>query len=511
MNQDAADKRFLVVSNRLPISIARDREGRLVARQGAGGLVTAMAPVLKNRGGIWLGWPGTSERGVREMCRAFSREAGYLLWPVELTDADVEGFYNGFSNEILWPLFHEFLARCNFLPSYWEAYQSANLKFATVTSVMAKDEDFIWVHDYHLMLVAKYLKETGKKSRVGFFLHIPFPQADMFLKIPWRRQLLAALLEYDLIGFQTLRDLRNFVESVKRVYPSAVRKGRGQVTTLHANGRSPRIGSFPIGIDFQSFVETARKPERKEAAREIRKAFRDRFLLFGADRLDYTKGVPQRLDALRVALERFPELRERICLIQVLVPSREEVPQYQSMKMEIERLVGEINGRFSTPGWAPVYFTYRNLPREELVGYYLAADMALVTPLRDGMNLVAKEYAACNVSGTGILCLSEFAGAAMELHSHAVMVNPFDVDGMAEAIREGALMDIDQRRRRMRAIRAILKRYDIFWWVDAFLQAAFSTHLEDFPPREDGYWEALEASMGPPWHVPADNGDESVS
>ncbi|QLA15453.1 alpha,alpha-trehalose-phosphate synthase (UDP-forming) [Desulfolutivibrio sulfoxidireducens] len=499
MHQNAAKKRFVVVSNRLPISIARDRNGGLIASQGAGGLVTALAPVLKNRGGIWLGWPGTSEEGVMDMCRSFSREAGYILWPVALSDADVEGFYRGFSNEILWPLFHEFQTPCNFLPEYWAAYRAANLKFAQATATMALEEDFIWVHDYHLMLVASMLKELGKTSRVGFFLHIPFPPADIFLKIPWRRQLLEALLEYDLIGFQTLRDMRNFIESVKRVYPSAVRKGRGQVTTLTANGRSPRIGSFPIGIDYHAFAKAAGQPERAKAARDIRAAFGDRFLLFGADRLDYTKGVPQRLDALRVALERYPELRGRICLIQVLVPSREEVPQYRAMKEEIERMVGEINGRYSMPGWAPVHFTYRNLPREELIGYYLAADMALVTPLRDGMNLVAKEYAACNISGTGILCLSEFAGAAMELHRHAVMVNPFDVDGIAAAIRDGVLMDLGQRRRRMRAIRSILRRYDIFWWVDAFLQAAFSKHLEDFPPREEGYWEALEARQGPPW------------
>jgi len=215
--------------------------------------------------------------------------------------------------------------------------------------------------------------------------------------------------------------------------------------------------------------------------------------------------VPQRLDALRVALERFPELREKICLVQVLVPSREELPQYQTMKVEIERMVGELNGRYATPGWAPVHFTYRNLPHTELINYYVAADMALVTPLRDGMNLVAKEYAACNTTSTGILCLSEFAGAAMELHRHAMMVNPFDVDGLAEAIREGATMDLTQRRRRMRAIRAIVRRFDIFWWVDTFLSAAFSTHLEEFPPRENAYWETLEATQGPPWDLALGN------
>jgi alpha,alpha-trehalose-phosphate synthase [UDP-forming] len=505
MRDGTSDKRFIVVSNRLPISIKHDPDGKLVATQGAGGLVTALAPVLKNRGGMWLGWPGTSEKGVLAMCRTFSREAGYFLRPVALTDEEVEGFYRGFSNEILWPLFHEFQMPCNFFPSYWAAYQSANEKFAQAIAATASDEDFIWVHDYHLMLVAKRLKALGRQSRVGFFLHIPFPPADIFLKIPWRHQLIDAMLDYDLIGFQTLRDRRNFLEAVKRVYAAASRKGRGQVITLTADGRSPRLGTFPIGIDFQAFATAAARPECRARSRAIRDAFEDRFLLFGADRLDYTKGVPQRLDALTTALTRFPELRGAVCLAQVLVPSREDVPQYQTMKVEIERLVGEINGRFAMPGWAPVHFFYRNLPPEELIAYYAAADMALVTPLRDGMNLVAKEYAACNVGETGILCLSEFAGAAMELHRHAVMVNPFDVDGVAEAIRDGVHMELAQRRRRMRAIRSIVRRYDIFWWVDGFLSAAFSKHLDDFPPKDAAYWEDLEATQGPPWDVPLEN------
>jgi len=492
-------RRFIVVSNRLPLSIKRDANGELTATPGAGGLVTALAPVLKNRGGIWIGWPGTADKGALPLCRAFSRKAGYFLRPVALTEEDVAGFYLGFSNEILWPLFHEFQMPCNFTPSYWEAYRTANHKFTEATASVTTDEDFIWVHDYHLMLVAKMLQEKGRHSRTGFFLHIPFPPADIFLKIPWRQELIDALLEYDLIGFQTLRDRRNFFEAVKRIYPSASRKGRGQVTTLLANGRSPRLGAFPIGIDFRAFAAEAAQPEIQKAAEDIRSAFGKRFLLFGADRLDYTKGVPQRLDALHMAFERYPELRGRICLIQVLVPSREEVPQYLVMKKEIERRVGEINGRFSSLGWMPVHFAYRNLPRDQLVAYYAAANMALVTPLRDGMNLVAKEYAACNIHEDGVLCLSEFAGAAMELHRHALMVNPFDMAGVADAIREGVLMEARERRLRMRSIRRILRRFDIYWWVNAFLEGAFSTRLDAFPTLETAYWENLEATEGPPW------------
>lgn len=502
MNPDGTKRRFIVVSNRLPISIKTDDDGKLHATQGAGGLVTALAPVLKNRGGIWIGWLGTSDPGALAMCRAFSHKAGYFLHPVALSAEEVAGFYLGFSNEILWPLFHEFQMPCNFDPSYWEAYRAANRKFTEATAAVTTDEDFIWVHDYHLMLMAKMLNRLGRRSRTGFFLHIPFPPADIFLKIPWRRELIDALLEYDLIGFQTLRDRNNFFESVKRIYPSASRKGRGQVNTLFVGDRSPRLGAFPIGIDFRSFATEAARPEIEQRAKGIRDTYPDCFLLFGADRLDYTKGVPQRLGALRTTLERYPELRGKICLIQILVPSREEVPQYLAMKKEIEQMVGEINGRFSMLGWAPVHFAYRNLPRDELIAYYAAANMALVTPLRDGMNLVAKEYAACNIHEDGVLCLSEFAGAAMELHRHALMVNPFDMAGVAEAIYEGVRMEARERRLRMRAIRRIIRRFDIYWWVNAFLEAAFSTGLDAFPTLETAYWENLEATPGPPWDVP---------
>jgi trehalose 6-phosphate synthase len=496
-------RRFIVLSNRLPIAVGRGPDGELTASQGAGGLVTALAPVLGNRGGAWIGWPGSAEKGVAALCRNFSRQAGYFLRPVSLTEAEVEGYYRGFSNEILWPLFHEFQMPCNFLPAYWGAYRTANAAFADAAAAAAADDDLVWVHDYHLMLVARLLKAKGRSPRLGFFLHIPFPPADIFLKIPWRLELVDALLDFDLIGFQTLRDRRNFFDVVKRLHPSAMRKGRGEIVTLTLAGETTRLGVFPISIDFAAFADRARDPGVRQTAKDIRQAFDNRFLLFGADRLDYTKGVPQRLDALQTALTRFPELRGKVCLILVLVPSREEVPQYRAMKEDIERMVGEINGRWSRPGWAPVHFVYRNLPHDELIAYYAASDMALVTPLRDGMNLVAKEYAACNVAETGILCLSEFAGAAMELHRHAVMVNPFDVVGVAEAIRDGAAMAPGERRRRMRAIRAIIRRHDIFQWVDAFLDAAFSTHLGDFPRQGLGDWAdpeaAPEAGQGPPW------------
>ncbi|MFZ5427781.1 MAG: alpha,alpha-trehalose-phosphate synthase (UDP-forming) [Thermodesulfobacteriota bacterium] len=492
------DKRLIVVSNRLPISVTRE-DGALTLKQGAGGLVTAMAPVLRDRGGLWIGWPGAVEKGMARLCREFSKEAGYLLGPVELDGADVAGFYQGFSNEIIWPLFHEFLMPCNFLPSYWDSFQRANRKFSEIVAKACDADDFIWVHDYHLMLMAAQVKGMGLKLPMGFFLHIPFPPADIFLKLPWRREVVDALLEFDLLGFQTMRDRVNFFEAVKRIYPKAVKRGRGQVVSVSAGGKQTRIGSFPISIDFRSFVNAASQPESKDHAAGIRKAFHNRYLIFGADRLDYSKGIPERLDAFSHLLNESPELREKVCFVQVMVPSREDVPMYQEMKNRVEGMVGEINGRHATPGWTPVHYTYRNLPREELVSYYQAADMTVVSSLRDGMNLVAKEYVACNVQEKGVLCLSEFAGAAMEFHRHALMVNPFDAQGMARAMRSAMESSVQERRRNMRAMRDIVRRFDIFHWVDSFLMAAFSKRLGDFPTRQGDFYLTQMEKMGPPW------------
>ncbi len=489
--------KLIVVSNRLPIAISKEGDEMRVS-SGSGGLVTAMAPVLQNRGGIWIGWAGSVEKGLSKYLREFSREAGYLLRPVPLDEQDIQDFYRGFANEILWPLFHEFQMPNDYKTSYWEAYQTANEKFAAVAAASSKPGDFVWVHDYHLMLQASLLKKAEVERHTGFFLHIPFPPADIFLKLPWRKEIVDALLDFDLLGFQTLRDRFNFFDVVRRLYPKASKHGRGAVATLTVEGKKLRIGTFPISIDFSEFSQTALKPEVQARAKEIHAALGERFLIFGVDRLDYTKGVPHRLSAFKEALTKYPELRERVCMAQVLVPSRQEVPQYQAMKVEVERMVGELNGHFGTPAWTPVHYMYRSLDREELVSYYLAADMALVTSLRDGMNLVAKEYAACNVTERGVLCLSEFAGAAMEFHHHAIMINPFDIVGVADAIWRSVNMSITQRKRRMRRIRSILRHHDIFQWLDSFLMAAFSKRLTDFPTL-DWETESNGTVQGPPW------------
>ncbi len=488
MSEYPSQSRLIIVSNRLPIVLSQHENGQWQVQPGSGGLVTALAPVLKNRGGIWIGWTGTIHENCGDLKSLFARETknfGYTLKPVSLTNEDKEKYYEGFSNEIIWPLFHDFTAHCNFDPDYWIAYQRVNHNFAKVIRENARQNDFIWIHDYHLMGVAKELREMDVKSRIAFFLHIPFPPMDFFIRLPWRFQILLAILEYDLIGFQTLRDRRNFINCVRTLLQGVRVYGRGQVVTMRYENREIRVGAFPISIDFRDFERLAATQEVSEKAWYIHEDLTNRKIIFGLDRLDYTKGIPERLKSFRKALIRFPELHEKITLIQVVVPSRRTIPKYAALKTEIERLVGEINGQFTRSGWIPIHYIFRSLEKAELLAYYRTSEIALLTPLKDGMNLVAKEYCAANLEETGVLILSEFAGAAAQFQKHALLVNPHNIEGFAETIHQAVMMDVDERKYRMRRLRQIVRKQNVFKWVDSFLRAAFTKNLDNFPLMED--------------------------
>jgi trehalose 6-phosphate synthase len=483
------------VSNRLPVVLKQMEDERWTVQPGSGGLVTALAPVLRNRGGLWIGWPGTTQTDgmdLEKLLADATKGSGYTFRPVALTKKEVEGFYYGFANEILWPLFHDLQTRCNFDPSYWQAYQNVNRKFAEAVARNVVDSDHIWIHDYHLMTAARELREIGIDSKIGYFLHIPFPPLDLFIKLPWRFQILQALLSYDLIGFQTQRDRRNFVQCVRTMLKDVPVRGKGQVLTAQMDGREVRIGNFPISIDFNEFSQKAASDEVAERAKEIHEDLTARHVVLGVDRLDYTKGIPERLAAFKNALERYPKLHGQMSMVQVVVPSRTHIPKYHDLKIEIEQLVGEINGRFTQPGWIPIHYLFRSLDRTELLAFYRAADIALVTPLKDGMNLVAKEYCASNVEDQGVLILSEFAGAVAQMYKSALLVNPYDVEGVADALYYATQMDPGERRRQMQALRRGIRKADIFWWVDSFLDAVFAHDLKDFPPLSD-YFPAIDA------------------
>lgn len=486
-------RRLVVVSNRLPVGLSK-HNGEWSIKPGAGGLVTALAPVLRNRGGTWIGWSGAhTEDDLSGLFASYSKEAGYSLMPVDLSEEQVENYYFGFSNEVIWPLFHDFQSRCRFKPDYWRSYLEVNDIFAEKVAECLRPNDYIWVHDYHLFHVAKMLKKKGVEQKCGFFLHTPFPSPDIFLKLPWRDEIVHALMDYELVGFQSMNDRKNFARCLQAIMPGVSISGRGGVVTATVGEHSVRLGAIPISIDYSLFVQSSKSSKVNELRHSLKRAFKGRKVVLGVDRLDYSKGIPQRLEAVRCALDRHEDLMGRLNFVQILVPSRENVAEYDRLKTEIEQLVGQINGQYSTPGWIPIHYYYTSFPREELIAYYRAADVALVTPLKDGMNLVAKEYCASKVRNTGVLLLSEFAGAAAQLQRYgAMLVNPYDVEGVADTIYQAVNMEEAEMRQRMRRLRRFVREHDIYWWVDSFLMAAFSRHLRDFPTMETVNYESLE-------------------
>ena len=478
--------RLLVVSNRLPIVLERKKD-EWTLKPGSGGLVSALAPVLSNRGGVWIGWPGLplDEGGDWEKVLEQDRqERGYELVPVLLSEDEVKGFYEGFSNAIIWPLFHDLQSRCHFEPSFWYTYLKVDEKYAECVLEHSDGDDFVWVQDYQLIHVAHFIREREER-RIGFFLHIPFPPLDIFLKLPWRAQVLSAFLAYDLIGFQTPRDTRNFLTCLENLVPDARIDEEGPIAVVRVGSRTIRVGAFPIGIDYAHFEEGARSEQVEARIADLKGKIGPFDLIVGVDRLDYTKGLIERLEAYRDALRRFPELREKVILFQVVVPSREGVPEYQALKATLDQLVGEINGEFSMAGWVPVHYHYKSLSPGDLLALYRMARVCFVTSIKDGMNLVAKEFVACQIEGSGVLVLSEFAGAVAQLQDGALAVNPHDIEGMANALHQAMEMDEEERQQRMRRMQEILREQDIFWWVDYYLRAALGEVTEDLrAPKE---------------------------
>lgn len=468
-------QRLVVVSNRLPVAAVGGKDGTWSLLPGSGGLVTALAPVLEARGGLWVGWPGLigdKSQEIGPLLESFARRQGYDLVPVSLSKAEHELFYLGFANEVLWPLFHDLQSRCTFVPEYWQAFLDVNRKFAAASCAAMQPGDMVWIHDYLLLGVGRFARELTPEARLGFFLHIPFPPPDIFAKLPWRTEVLRALLAYDLVGFQTVRDRRNFVACLRALLPEAVVRGRGNARRVLLQGRQTRSAAFPIGIDARGFTALAQHPDVAARAQKLQEDMGVEHLLLGVDRLDYTKGIPFKLEAVRRLLRARPDLHRRLALVQILVPSRSEIPEYLNQKAEVERLVGEINGELGQPGWTPVHYFCRSVDREELVAYYRAASVCLATPLKDGMNLVAKEYCACQAERRGVLVLSEFAGAAVQLADGALLVNPYDILGVAAAIARACEMPLEERKRRMVRLQRNVLAEDVHRWVEDFLSHA---------------------------------------
>ena len=472
--------RLIVVSNRLPVALVRDGD-QWKTKRSAGGLATAMDPILKRAGGIWIGWSGAEEVIPPEALQLLREEQSSIA--VNLPVDVQRGFYDGYANQALWPLFHSFTSRLHFDPDSWKAYNEANRLFCDAVVAEFQPGDRIWIHDYHLMLLPGMLREKLPDAAIGFFLHIPFPASDIFAILPRGEELLAGLTGADLIAFHTHLHLQHFRMSLRRQLGL-----ESTVDRLQAPGREVRLQALPIGIAPEELLGQREKPETQQELEKLRAQYHGRKMIVAVDRLDYTKGIPERLRTFRRMLSSDSELLGNVSLLQVAVPSRENLESYQRLRREVHELISEINGEFGTADWVPVVYIHRGISRPELVAIYQFAEVAWVSPLRDGMNLVAKEYVACHPDGDGMLVLSSFAGAAAEM-GEALLVNPFDEERTAWTVQGALTMNEDEKRDRMKALHERVIRNDVFAWSGRFLdtldEAVKARHerAPDTPPE----------------------------
>ena len=470
----------IIVSNRLPVQIVLENE-KLEVTPSVGGLATGMKSVHQDGDGIWIGWSGLdadtlSENQKEKVRKALVKEK---CVPVALNQKDIDDFYLGFSNKTLWPLFHYFTEYTTFDNDQWLSYKEVNQKFADVILANSKDGDTIWIHDYQLLLLPEIIKEERPNSKIGLFLHIPYPSFEIFRIFPWREELLKGMLGADLIGFHTYDYERHFLSSVKRILRLEV-----NFNQISLDDRIIKVDSFPMGIDYDKFYNAALEKEniKEEEKSDLQLRLEEHMksasgtkLILSIDRLDYTKGIPNRIRAFEYFLNQFPQYKEKVRLIMLAVPSRSNVPQYQRLKRETDELVGRINGQFSTVNWTPIWYFYRSIPFDSLIDLYTSSDVALITPLRDGMNLVAKEYVATRTNQDGVLILSEMAGAAKEM-SEAIIINPNNFEQFSQSIKQALEMPLEEQVSRMEILQKRLKRYNIEKWADEFMKSLLSSN-----------------------------------
>jgi len=452
----------IIVSNRLPVKIS-ESDGEYILSPSEGGLATGLGSIYKQNDNIWIGWPGleiTDDEHKKKITRQLKEQS---LLPVFLSQEEISEYYEGFSNEVLWPVFHYYASTyANYKESNWDFYKEVNEKFKQAVLNIAKPGDTIWVHDYQLMLLPSLIRNEQPDLSIGFFMHIPFPSYEMFRLIPWREELIHGILGADMIGFHTFDDVRHFINASTRILPVT-----SSANIITDGERSVVVESFPMGIDDKKYASLPADPEVKKDIKLIHDTFKDTKLVITIDRLDYSKGILQRLQAFEYLLEHYPEYKEKIALYMVVVPSRDTVPQYAQLRDQIDKRVGSINSVYRTMDWTPIHYYYRSLPIELLSALYYTADVCLVTPMRDGMNLVSKEYVASRINNDGVLILSEMAGASKELID-ALIVNPNNTVEVADAIIQAINMPLEEQRRRMVQMRQMVSKFNISHWVKIY-------------------------------------------
>ena len=473
----------IIISNRLPVQL-QISNGTITAIPSVGGLATGMKSVHSGGDSLWIGWSGlTNEEIPDELAPKIDKAlAEHGSSKVQLTAAEVEGFYFGFSNRTIWPLFHYFLEYSEFELASWNIYKQVNQKFADAILEKADNDDTIWVHDYQLMLVPQMVREKRPDISIGFFLHIPFPSFEIFRTLPWRKEVLEGLLGSDLIGFHTYDYERHFLSSVRRLLGLEV-----SFNDIYMDDRVIKVDSFPMGIDYKKFSDAAKEHTQRSEAQKSdlqkrldlhKKSAPDAKFFLSIDRLDYTKGIAKRLNAFEYFLNKYPQYKEKVRLIILAVPSRSNVPQYQLLKREIDELVGRINGELSTVSWTPIWYFYRSLPFDSLIDLYTTCDIAWLTPIRDGMNLVAKEYIATRTDKTGVLILSEMAGSANEMNE-SLLINPNNFEQIADALKEAITMPKEEQQARNALLQKRLERYNVEKWANDFMTSLLNQKDKD--------------------------------
>lgn len=469
----------IIISNRLPLDLNL-KDNELEIKSSIGGLATGMKSIHAEGNSIWIGWSGLTEEQLIDgladkVQKALEKEKCVT---VPLNKKDVKNFYYGFSNKALWPLFHYFMVYAEFELDQWESYKEVNQKFADVVLEHANDGDTIWIHDYQLLLLPKMIKDKKPNLSIGFFLHIPYPSYEIFRTFPWRKELLTGMLGADLIGFHTYDYVRHFLSSVTRILGLEIK-----FNEILFQDRIIKVDSFPMGIDYNRYHNAAlehQKRKTKEKSEimlkleEYKLAYPDSKLILSIDRMDYTKGIPNRIKAFEYFLTKYPEYKEKVILLMLAVPSRSNVQQYQKLKRQTDELVGQINGSYATVNWTPIWYFYRSMPFDDLIDLYTSSQVALITPIRDGMNLVAKEYVATRVNQDGVLILSEMTGAAKEMYE-ALLINPNNFDQTADAIKHALEMPAEEQKSRINVLQERLSRYNVEKWADEFIKSLEAT------------------------------------
>ena len=454
--------RTIIVSNRLPTKVQRAADG-LHFQPSEGGLATGLGSIYRADGNVWVGWPGLFVEDPAEQDQVTERLANDSMAPVFLTEAEIHDYYEGFSNGTLWPTFHYFSEFSTYEAAHWEAYRAVNEKFCQAVLALAGPDDTIWVHDYQLLLLPEMLRRERPEVTIGFFLHIPFPSYELVRVLPWGKELIRGMMGADLIGFHTFGYMHHFLSAVAHLLGLPTQNGQ-----IETPERPVLVDAFPMGIDYQRYAEAAVSEAAQGYERTYREVLHDTRVILSVDRLDYTKGIAQRLRAFEGLLLAHPEWVGKVSLLMIVVPSRDQVAQYAALKEEIDELVGRINAQYRTISWNPINYFYRSFPFEELTAFYHLADVALVTPVRDGMNLVAKEFIASKGDRPGVLILSDRAGAAQEL-SDAILINPTDTNQLIEALHQALTMPKDEQRLRLRHMQELVRQYDVFAWTRLFM------------------------------------------